>query len=171
MAHFAEHLNARVTVGKGGSLLAPQSVRSKGMMSDPTVNCVLLADRHHGLSEGVRGLLETAFDAVVMVADQASLFESADRLKPTVAVVDLSLARGDGLRWVPRLRSRCPDMKLIVLSVHDEPSVCRTALEAGVDAFVLKRAITTDLVAAIDAVRAGKEYISPGGAERPPPKD
>jgi len=43
-------------------------------MADQAVNCVLLADRHHGLSEGVRGLFETAFDAVVMVADETSLF-------------------------------------------------------------------------------------------------
>jgi two-component system secretion response regulator SsrB len=138
------------------------------MMADPIVNCVLLADRHHGLTEGVRGLLETAFDAVVMVADETSLFESAERLKPTVAVVDLSLARGQSLQWLPRLRRRCPDLKLIVLSVHDQPSVCRSALDGGADAFVLKRAIATDLLPAIDAVQLGKTYVSPGAVESPP---
>src|SRR5689334_20242983 len=102
-------------------------------MSNPGLNCVLLADRHHGLTEGVRGLLETEFDTVVMVADETSLLESAERLKPTVAVVDLSLARGEGLQWLSRLRIRCPGMKVILLSVHDQPNVCRSALDAGAD--------------------------------------
>ena len=143
----------------------------KGIMCKQVVNCVLLADRHHGLTEGVRGLLESAFDAVVMVADEASLLQSAERLQPTVAVVDLSLARGEGLQWLPRLRSRCPGLKLIVLSVHDQPSVCRAAVEAGADAFVLKRAIVTDLLSAIDAVQAGRSYVSPGVEDAPSRKD
>ena len=69
-------------------------------MSEKPPSCVLLADRHHGLTEGVRGLLETAFGTVVMVADEASLLEGAGRLQPDVAIVDLSLARDGGLRWL-----------------------------------------------------------------------
>ena len=72
---------------------------------------------------------------------------------------------------LPRLRSRCPQLKLIVLSVHDEPSVCRSALEAGADAFVLKRAIATDLLPAIDAVQAGRSYVSPDIEAFPSRKD
>lgn len=63
-------------------------------MSPEVVRCVLLADRHHGLTEGMCGLLKTAFEAVVMVADEASLLESARQLQPLVAVVDLSLTPG-----------------------------------------------------------------------------
>jgi len=140
-------------------------------MSNQRVNCVLLADRHHGLTEGVRGLLESAFDAVVMVADETSLFESAERIKPSVAVVDLSLVRGELPQWLSRLRTRCPHMKLILLSVHDQPSVCRAILEAGADAFVLKRAIATDLLAASDAVQAGQRYVSPAVGECLPSSD
>jgi DNA-binding NarL/FixJ family response regulator len=62
-------------------------------------SCVLLADRHHGLTEGVRGLLETTFGTVVMVADEASLIDGAGRLQPDVVVVDLSLAQDAGLGW------------------------------------------------------------------------
>jgi two-component system secretion response regulator SsrB len=126
-------------------------------MSDKPLSCVLLADRHHGLAEGVRGLLETAFDSVVMVADEASLLEGAARLRPEVAVIDLSLARGCGLDWLRELRRRCPDLKVIVVSVHDEECVRRAALDAGADAFVLKRAIATDLLTAVDRVRNGVE--------------
>jgi two-component system secretion response regulator SsrB len=129
-------------------------------MKDRVINCVLLADRHHGVSEGIRGLLETTFDAVVMVADETSLFETAGRLTPTLAVVDLSLVRGQSLEWLKRLRAECPAMKLIVISVHDQISVREAALAAGADGFVLKRSIATDLLSAVDAVRAGRPYYS-----------
>ena len=122
-------------------------------MPEKKLSCVLLADRHHGLTEGVRGLLETAFGTVVMVADEASLLEGAARLRPDVAVVDLSLARDNNLGWLRELRRRCPELKVIALSVHDEDSVRRAAMEAGADAFVLKRAIATDLLAAVERVR------------------
>jgi len=137
-------------------------------MPGKRLSCVLLADRHHGLTEGVRGLLETTFGTIVMVADEASLLDGADRIQPDVAVVDLSLAGGAGLGWLPALRQRCPELKVIVLSVHDEQSVRRAAMEAGADAFVLKRAIATDLLSAVDAVRGGLSVkVSAADTRRP----
>ena len=137
-------------------------------MSDTAPSCVLLADRHHGLTEGVRGLLETAFGTVVMVADENSLLEGAARLHPDVAVVDLSLARDQSLDWLRALRERSPGLKVVVLSVHDEPSVRRAAMKAGADAFVLKRAIATDLLPAVESVRgSGREGATPDVAAPP----
>ena len=130
------------------------------------LSCVLLADRHHGLTEGVRGLLETAFESVVMVADEASLLEGAVRLRPELAIVDLSLARDGGLSWLRTLRQRCPDLKVLVLSVHDEQSVRSAAIEAGADAFVLKREIATTLLAAVDAVQRGGTVAASTGDGR-----
>ena len=124
-------------------------------MSETRPSCVLLADRHHGLTEGVRGLLETTFGTVVMVADEESLLEGAERIRPDVAIVDISLARDSGLGWLRALRQRCPEVKVIVLSVHDEQSVRRAAMDAGADSFVLKRAIATDLLDAVEYVRGG----------------
>jgi DNA-binding NarL/FixJ family response regulator len=124
-------------------------------MSETRPTCVLLADRHHGLTEGVRGLLETTFKTVVMVADEGSLIDAADRVGPDVAIVDISLGQDRGLGWLRTLRKRCPGVKVIVLSVHDEQSVRRAAIEAGADAFVLKRAIATDLLDAVECIRAG----------------
>lgn len=127
-------------------------------MSDPVAKCVLLADRHHGLSEGMRSLLQSMFEVVVMVADEPSLFESASRLKPALAVVDLSLEHGGSLAWLARLRAECPGLKVIVISVHDESGVARAASAAGADGFVLKRAIATDLLPAAETVLAGRRY-------------
>jgi DNA-binding NarL/FixJ family response regulator len=137
------------------------------------VRCVLLADRHHALMEGMRGLLATTFEAVVMVADEVSLLESASRLPVALVVVDLLLKHTDGIGMIHGLRSRFPKMKMIVISVLDEPSVSKSAMEAGANAFVLKRAIATDLLPAVDAVLAEQRYVSPGvlqdeGLERKP---
>lgn len=131
-------------------------------MPKTSLSCVLLADRHHGLTEGVRGLLATAFGSVVMVSDEVSLFEGAGRLQPDVVIVDLSLVRHSSLDWLQALRQDCPGVKVVVLSVHDERSVRDAALKAGADAFVLKRAIATDLLNVVDAVRR-----SPGTAASP----
>jgi len=128
-------------------------------MDQQAGGCVLLADRHHGLTEGVRGLLETSFDTVVMVADERSLFETAQTLQPSVVIVDLSLVRSDGLRWLKALSTLVPNTKLIVLSVHDEPTVCRSVIQIGAHGFVLKRDIATELVLAVDIVRLGRRYV------------
>jgi len=123
---------------------------------------VLLADRHHGLRDGVRGLLETAFDTVFMVADEASLLEGAGRLTPEVVVVDLSLSDGDLPGLLARVAERAPASKVLLLSVHDEPTIVEAAFGAGADGVVLKRSMGTDLMPAVEALLAGERYLSPG---------
>jgi DNA-binding NarL/FixJ family response regulator len=126
--------------------------------------CVLLADRHHRLSEGVRGLLETTFSNVFVVADQASLVEGAQWLSPALVIVDVSLAQGDIADLLQAIRDRTPDTKVLLLSVHEEPTAVQAALLAGADGLVIKRAIATDLMPAVDALLAGRRYISPAAA-------
>ena len=121
-------------------------------MQTRNIRCALLADRHLGLMEGVRGLLETEFEAVVVVGDEVSLFETARQLDVTLAIVDLSLAPGDGLGLIRRIRKRFPQLQLIALSVHPEKSVELAAIEAGANGFVRKGSIATDLLPTIDAV-------------------
>jgi len=125
-------------------------------------NCVLLADRHHGLRDSVRGLLETEFEVVFMVANEVSLLEGAGQLNPAVVVLDLSLSAGDLPRLINRIDACAPNTKVLVLSVHDERTVCEAALAAGADAVVLKRDLATDLMPAVGALRAGQRYLSPG---------
>ena len=111
--------------------------------------------------EGIRGLLETAFGTVFIVGDEASLIDGVDRLEPSVTVVDLALAGGNWLQLLRTLRQRSPAAKVILLSMYDESSVVRAAMGAGVNGFVLKRAIATDMLDAIAAVLRGESYISP----------
>ena len=126
--------------------------RAVNKMPAKEIRCALLADRHLSLMEGVRGLLEAEFEAVVVVGDEVSLFETARQLEVTLAVVDLSLAHGDGLGLIRRIRNRFPKLKLIALSVHTENSVELATIEAGANGFVPKSSIATDLLPTIDAV-------------------
>jgi DNA-binding NarL/FixJ family response regulator len=140
-------------------------------MKSEAVRCVVLADRHHGLTEGIRGLLKTSFDAVVMVADETSCLESAERLRPSLVVADLALASGESFGWLRRLLVRCPGSRVIVLSTHEEFTVVQSALEAGAAGFVLKREISSQLLNAVETVLAGKNYVPPGAAGKVLPSD
>jgi len=122
--------------------------------------CVLLAERHYGLIEGIRGLLETVFQRVFMVADDASLMDGAARLQPDLVVADLSLAAGDLPDFVRRLRIHAPAAKVLMLSAYYHPTISRSISSAGADGFVAKRAIGTELLTAVDAVLAGQRYLS-----------
>ena len=96
-----------------------------------------------------------------MVADEASLLEGVGRLKPAIVIIDMSLSSGNVQDLIANVTRLAPNSKVLMLSVHDEPSVVEAALNAGADALILKRCLATDLLSAVDALRAGKRYLSP----------
>src|SRR5512135_2094013 len=110
---------------------------------------VILADRHQNMLAGERTLLESMFETVFMVADEASLIEAAERLSPDLIIADLSLPVSRELNVARRLKKAYPGIRLIILSVHDEGTAVGECLEAGAVGFVLKRTAVNDLVAAI----------------------
>jgi DNA-binding NarL/FixJ family response regulator len=122
--------------------------------------CVILADRHQDLLEGIRGLLETMFETVVMVADKRSLFEAVGKVKPDLAVVDLSLSASGELSIAREIKDSYPELKLIILSVHDEPAAIDEVMSAGASGFVLKRSAAVDLFKAVEEVERGWTFIS-----------
>ncbi|MHC4396395.1 MAG: response regulator [Planctomycetota bacterium] len=123
--------------------------------------CVILADSHQNLLEGVRGLLETMFETVVMVADKKSLFVAVDKFRPKLAIVDISLPVSGEINVAREFKGRYPELELIILSVHDEPEAVNEVMSAGASGFVLKRSIATDLFPAVRAVLRARTYISP----------
>jgi DNA-binding NarL/FixJ family response regulator len=124
---------------------------------------VVLADSHSPMLEGVRSLLEGRFEAVVMVADESSLLHALEKVRPGLAVVDMSFPRIDPRSGniVTLLRKHFPELTLVLLSVHDEPSVAQRMLELGAAAYVLKGSATTDLLPAIEKVLGGGRFVSP----------
>jgi len=124
---------------------------------------VVLADSHSPMLEGVRSLLEGHFEAVVMVADEASLLQAVEKVEPELAIVDLSFPRENmnSGNIAAMLRRSFPNLKLIMLSVHDEPVVVERMLEMDAAGYVLKGSATTDLLPAIEEVLAGGTFVSP----------
>jgi len=124
-------------------------------------SCALLADKHIACIEGVRGLLETAFDTIFTVADADSLIDGTDRLQPTIIVVDLSFATGDFAGLIRQLRRLSPASKVIALTVHNEPAAVDAMLSAGAHGVVLKHFIATDLLLAIGVALEGDTFVTP----------
>lgn len=122
---------------------------------------VLLADSHQNMLAGVRTLLESMFERVFMVADEASLLEAVEKIEPDLIIADLSLPVTREANIARRLRKAFPEIKMIILSVHDDRSAINECLEAGAAGYVLKRSAVNDLVPAIEAVREGAAYVSP----------
>ncbi|MFQ5539202.1 MAG: response regulator transcription factor [Candidatus Binatia bacterium] len=122
---------------------------------------VLLADSHMLMLEGLNYLLRPTFEVVGLVSDTKSLIEAADKLKPDIAVADLSMPAFNEVNAVRKLKDRHPELKVIVLSVHDEPTVVQETLATGVSGYVLLRSAAWDLMPAIQKVLQGKTYVSP----------
>jgi two-component system response regulator DegU len=124
-------------------------------------SCIVLGDKHQNMLEGLRGLLETLFGSVVMVADQPSLFEALDRMNPTFAIVDLSLLNRDNSNTALELNKCFPEVKIIILSGYDEPCIVDDVMSSGASGFVLKQYAGTDLFDAIKSIQEGQTFISP----------
>ena len=128
--------------------------------------CLVLADKHQNILEGLRGLLETVFGSVVMVADQPSLVEALNKIHPQVAIIDLPLLGHGDLDTACELHNRFPDIKIIILSDYDEPGIADDVISSGASGFVLKQYAGTDLFDAIQSVKEGKTFISPAVKNR-----
>jgi DNA-binding NarL/FixJ family response regulator len=126
---------------------------------------VLLADNHQNMLEGVRNLLENMFKTVFMVADEASLIEAAEKLKPDLIVADLSLPVTREINIARLLKTTFPGIKLIILSIHDEQAAVGECIEAGARGVVLKRMAVDDLIPAVEAVLKGLKYVSPSAVQ------
>ena len=126
-----------------------------------TQTTALLADAHPSMLEGIRSLMKTLCDSIVMVADYHSLIETADKIKPNLLVIDLSLPFSGKGNIVSDLRSRYPELKILVLSVHDEKPIAEEIIEAGANGYVLKRRAANDLIPAVEELLRSHSYISP----------
>ncbi len=120
-----------------------------------------MADSHQNMLKGIRSLLESIFEVVVMVADEKSLLDSLDKISPDMVVVDLSMQISEEANIVRRIRKLKPEIKIIILSVHDEQTAVDECISAGATGFVLKRTASNDLLPAVWEVLKGRTYVSP----------
>lgn len=122
---------------------------------------VLLADDHRIVAEGLKSLLALNFEILGIVEDGRSLIAAAETLKPDVIILDITMPHFNGIDAIPLLRSQDPHVKIVILTMHQDPSYARRALAAGAQGFVLKHSATHELVLAINAALKGRNFISP----------
>jgi len=124
---------------------------------------ILVADDHRLVRAGVRRILENRGDFCVVA--EASNGEEAVELtrkkRPHVVLLDLSMPRLSGIEVIRRLAQAGSAAKVLVLSMHEDPSCVEEVLRAGAAGYVVKDAAPNELLCAIDAVRRGDSYLSP----------
>jgi two-component system, NarL family, response regulator NreC len=151
-------------------------VSAAGPGSDPIT--IVLAEDHRVVRAGLRLLLDGQpdFSVVAETADVASTERRVASQPPQVLVLDVDMPDGSSIPAIPRIRAVAPQTRIVVLTMHTEPSLAREALRAGATGFVLKEAPEAELIDAIRAVAAGRTYLNPDlgarmAAERAGPPD
>jgi len=123
---------------------------------------VFLVDDEPVVRRGLRLLLELEADLRVCgeAASEAAAMEGISKLRPHLAVVDLSLEAGDGLSLIKRLREYSPALKILVFSMHDQAETATAAFTAGAQGYIVKDEGTEKVVEAIRAIMGGGCYLS-----------
>lgn len=119
------------------------------------MDCAVLGVPHSGLSEGLRGLLGTVFEVVLIVADEPSLLASLVALRPDLLVLDLDLVPGGGLDLTARVRSSHSSLRILLLVDDADRGLASAAEDAGADGCLRKDALGADLLPAVEAVLGG----------------
>ena len=123
---------------------------------------VLLAEDHSFVLHGLCSLLEAAED-IQVVATASNGIEAIAQVRvscPDVAVIDMSMPLMGGVDVIQHLRVHCPNSRGMILSLFDYPEYVRHALEAGALGYVLKDAVSEDLIAAVNALSKGNRYFT-----------
>ncbi len=122
---------------------------------------ILLADDHAILRAGLRLLIDSQPDMKVVgeASDGRETIAKARELRPDLALLDLNMPELDGLKALPILKQEVPDLKVLILTMHDDLDYLEEALQAGASGYVLKQAVDVELLTAIRAVTRGETYV------------
>ncbi len=121
--------------------------------------CAVLAMAHGGLGEGIRGLLATQFDSVVLVADERSLIACLEALRPDLLVLDIALVATGGMQFAARLKGSHRELRILLLVADDDPAMATAAAASGVEGCLLMGALGRDLLPAVDEVLGGGKAL------------
>ena len=127
---------------------------------------LLLADDHVIVRDGLKNLLlHECFEIAAEVSNGREAVESARKLRPDVAVLDISMPLLNGIDAAREIRAASPRTKSILLTMHNEEQYALEALRAGIKGYVLKTQAGVELVQAIRSILRGGFYLSPGISE------
>jgi DNA-binding NarL/FixJ family response regulator len=122
---------------------------------------VLLADDHRLLREAFTRLLEPECDVVGAVADGRAVLATAPDLHPDIVVLDVAMPLLNGLDTARQLKRTMPKVKVIFLTMSEDPDVAAEAFRAGASGFLLKNSAASELLQAIREVSLGRSYVTP----------
>jgi DNA-binding NarL/FixJ family response regulator len=130
--------------------------------SQAEVSRILIVDDHPVVRQGIKLMVNAQPDLTVV--GEAQTEQDARRLvrelRPDALVVDLSLDQGDGFNVVRDVHAHFPDIKVLVLSMHDEAVYAERLLSQGASGYIMKQAATDQLITALRAVLRGERFIS-----------
>ena len=121
---------------------------------------LLLADDHLETAEQLRQLLQPEFEVIAHVTDGRTLVKYAERLSPDVIVSDISMPDVDGITATAAILRQNPAARVVLVTVHGDPSLVTRGLETGALGYVLKCSAGDDLVPAIHAALRGERHVS-----------
>jgi len=129
---------------------------------------IVIAEDHTILRAGLRALLSGQNDLEVIgeAGDGREAVRKIDTLQPDLLLIDLSMPKLNGIDAIREIKSRHPEIKIIVLTVHKSDEYIIAALKAGANGYMLKDASQNELLLAIDYVINGKTFLSPSISDK-----
>lgn len=121
---------------------------------------IILADDHALVLDAFRKLLEPTYDVVETVTDGLALLRAAT-LNPDVAVIDIAMPRLNGLEAARQLKRISPAMKLVFLTMNQDPDLALKIMQEGASGYLLKTSAVSELFQAIQAALRGNSYVTP----------
>jgi DNA-binding NarL/FixJ family response regulator len=129
---------------------------------------VLIADDHPLILEGLRRILEPAYEVVGAVSEGRTLVSEAERLRPDIVLLDIAMPLLNGVEATRQIGSKLPKTRIVVITQQTDRHYVRAALRAGALGYVIKQSAAADLLAALERASNGRYYVSESLAQHVP---
>jgi DNA-binding NarL/FixJ family response regulator len=122
---------------------------------------ILIVDDHPVVRQGVASLINMESDLMVCAEAENAVqaFEALEKETLDLAIVDISLNGTNGIQLTEKIKSKHPDLPVLILTIHDDAAYTKRALEAGAKGYVNKREAAETIIAALRLVLSGKQYF------------
>ncbi len=129
---------------------------------------IVIAEDHTILREGLKALISSnpEFEIVGEAKDGAEAIRSVNDIRPDLVLMDLSMPKMSGMSAIVEIKKRCPETKILVLTIHNMEEYILESLRAGANGYVLKDADQEELLLAIKTVLEGKSFLSPSVSKK-----